>query len=107
MVTSPILHRDPVTKQARLVDMSHRRGLDGQEIQTLKTIDRDCAQVVTVAGDLALALPSQASAFKASAVQANGVRAKVAAVLNDNYGEVAPVPIMPNLPVGPGGVIVR
>jgi hypothetical protein len=107
VVTSPILHRDPATNQARLVDMSHRRGLDGQETQALQTIDRDCAQVVTVAGDLALALPSQASAFKSSAAAATSLRAKVAAVLNDNYGEMAPVPITPNLPVRPGGVIVR
>jgi hypothetical protein len=70
IVTTPMPQRDPSTKVARMVEVSHRRGLTGEEVGELKRIVQECGQAVTSAGELARALPSEDGALKACAAEA-------------------------------------
>jgi len=100
IVTTPVAYRDQAGLP-RLDNISHRRGLEGSDIQDLRNVQNTCTQVISAATDLAMILPSQATAFKEAASTARGVGAKANVVLNDNYNE------MPATPVYPGGTPLR
>jgi hypothetical protein len=107
IVTTPMAQRDPVSKTARMVDVSHRRGVTGDEVAELKKILNECTQAVGAARDLALVLPTQEKSFKASAASATTIGTRANAVLNDNYNDLQPAPITPIFPTAPGGIILK
>ena len=95
IVTSAMAYRDPTTGAPRMDNVSHRRGLEGTDVQDLRNIQKTCDQVIAAAGDLTLILPTQAAAFKDAAMTARGVGTKAGVVLNDNYNEMPATPVMP------------
>ena len=88
-VTGTMMQYDQISGRSYLQTVSRPRGLDNGNVSELKGIQQTCAQIISAANDLAVALFQDENSYKDIASKADGVRTKAGALLNQNLSDPA------------------